>query len=710
MLKLAFFCRPAQEGFLRDTIDAFANKPKKYVVSYHITEDMELIQKEMKKADICWFEWCDALIMQASKLPTAKDKRIICRIHGYEVYGHNIRNTDWSVVDDLIFVTPHIRRIFEEKVDPKKRLHTMLHTIHCGIEPKHFPLKKRNDGLNLGFYGYLNEKKNIPLVLDILYSLNQRKGGYRLFLSGMSWDERLTRYVHYFKTSRKMEEEIIIDTMSPWLRKGWENPPEKLNWYNKINYYVSGSIDEGICYGAAESMLCGVKPILHNCEGLRDHYPPKYLYDTVDEAVDMILNGRYDSEEYRDYILDTYSIKKQVELTEAVIEGSAVGDAPAIETERKSGITLYMIVKNEERGIARAIESVKEAVDDIVVMVDDATKDQTRELAEECGARVYEYTWKKDFAWARNNALALVETEWGLVLDGHEYLVTDAKKLLSVVKEHSTASKINMTVRMEKDSSGNEKPFLSIRLHKVKNAKWTRKMHNILNVPGDLVDVPALVIKHDRYEGQSAESRAERDKQRDTDLVEGQMEEIKENPSDTRSMFYLAQQHRDAGRWEQALHWYERYTRTPEGRRWPEELFQAHYQAGRAAMALMDYPKAIEMADGAIKIMANRAEGWALRGDAHYKRGDFGEAYSDYKKASTIPAPNNAKLPVEESLHKGGWRILDQLAMACWRTKRYEEGQELCKALLDGDGLPENQRNRMRDNLKWHTDAISAQE
>jgi tetratricopeptide (TPR) repeat protein len=86
-----------------------------------------------------------------------------------------------------------------------------------------------------------------------------------------------------------------------------------------------------------------------------------------------------------------------------------------------AGVSLCMIVKNEERFLRACLESVRGAVDEICI-VDTGSTDATREIAAEFGARVVERPWRSDFAWARNEALALATRRWILVLDADETL------------------------------------------------------------------------------------------------------------------------------------------------------------------------------------------------------------------------------------------------------------------------------------------------
>lgn len=86
-----------------------------------------------------------------------------------------------------------------------------------------------------------------------------------------------------------------------------------------------------------------------------------------------------------------------------------------------SGISLCMIVKDEERFLEGCLRSVTGHVDEICI-VDTGSTDRTIEIAAAFGARVEHRPWRNDFAWARNEALALATKRWILVLDADEEL------------------------------------------------------------------------------------------------------------------------------------------------------------------------------------------------------------------------------------------------------------------------------------------------
>ncbi|GAC1404077.1 MAG: hypothetical protein NVSMB64_06740 [Candidatus Velthaea sp.] len=97
-----------------------------------------------------------------------------------------------------------------------------------------------------------------------------------------------------------------------------------------------------------------------------------------------------------------------------------------------AGISLCMIVKNEERFLADALRSAAAAVDEICI-VDTGSSDATVAIAEEFGARIVHVPWTDDFSAARNAALALATRRWILVLDADERLHPDSTQALQAI-------------------------------------------------------------------------------------------------------------------------------------------------------------------------------------------------------------------------------------------------------------------------------------
>ncbi len=128
---------------------------------------------------------------------------------------------------------------------------------------------------------------------------------------------------------------------------------------------------------------------------------------------------------------------------------------PAERRQLPAGISLCMIVKNEERFLAECLRSVCEVVDEINV-VDTGSNDRTVEIAREFGANVTFREWRDDFGWARNESLALATRRWTLVLDADEELAPESLALLRALRE-TPADLTGVYVRIQNqvdDASG----------------------------------------------------------------------------------------------------------------------------------------------------------------------------------------------------------------------------------------------------------------
>lgn len=93
-------------------------------------------------------------------------------------------------------------------------------------------------------------------------------------------------------------------------------------------------------------------------------------------------------------------------------------------------LSLCMIVKNEQSVLDRCLSSVRDAVDEIVV-VDTGSTDDSIEIARDHRATVLRHDFADlDFAAARNRSLAAARGDFALVLDADETLHPDSVDLV----------------------------------------------------------------------------------------------------------------------------------------------------------------------------------------------------------------------------------------------------------------------------------------
>jgi len=82
-------------------------------------------------------------------------------------------------------------------------------------------------------------------------------------------------------------------------------------------------------------------------------------------------------------------------------------------------LTAALIVKNEEKFLGSCLASIKDLVDETVI-VDTGSTDRSKEIALAAGARLKEMAWTGDFSEARNRALDMARGEWILYIDADE--------------------------------------------------------------------------------------------------------------------------------------------------------------------------------------------------------------------------------------------------------------------------------------------------
>ena len=142
-------------------------------------------------------------------------------------------------------------------------------------------------------------------------------------------------------------------------------------------------------------------------------------------------------------------------------------------------LSLCAIVKNEEKSLPQCLESVKDVVDEIIIL-DTGSTDKTVEIAERLGAQVEHFQWCDDFAVARNEALKYVRGEWVLVLDADEVLDSAIVPQLQQAIEGEDNLVVNL-IRHEVGAAQSPYSLVSrlFRLHPA--IKFTRPYHSLID-------------------------------------------------------------------------------------------------------------------------------------------------------------------------------------------------------------------------------------
>ncbi len=97
-------------------------------------------------------------------------------------------------------------------------------------------------------------------------------------------------------------------------------------------------------------------------------------------------------------------------------------------------ISVCMIVKNEEKNLAKCLNSLGDIPDEIII-VDTGSTDATKQIAQKYTDKVYDFAWVDDFAAARNFSLSKAKCEYIYVADADEEIDEDNLKLFRQLKQ-----------------------------------------------------------------------------------------------------------------------------------------------------------------------------------------------------------------------------------------------------------------------------------
>lgn len=197
-----------------------------------------------------------------------------------------------------------------------------------------------------------------------------------------------------------------------------------------------------------------------------------------------------------------------------------------------------MIVKNEEAFLPRCLASIRNLVDEIV-LVDTGSSDRTLEIARDFGCRIYQFPWNGDFSAARNESLRHATGEWIFVIDADEEIPADNSRKVRSFLDNPQIEIISLSVYNKSVETGRVSSFLpSVRFfRRGLGLSYQGIVHNRLALPSD-VPVTRCDIMLYHYGYDQSREKLEDKKARSRQLLERQLQE---NPDDIFANFNMAQ-------------------------------------------------------------------------------------------------------------------------------------------------------------------------
>ena len=227
-------------------------------------------------------------------------------------------------------------------------------------------------------------------------------------------------------------------------------------------------------------------------------------------------------------------------------------------------ISLCMIVRNEEKGLARCLASVRDIVDEIVI-VDTGSEDRTKEVAAEFGAVIYDFEWIDDFAAARNYSFSKATQDYILWLDADDTIPEEDQQRFKRLKESLSPDCRAVLMDYVLQAAADGTPLHTMKRNRLVRRdchfQWIGVVHEYLEVIGwpQHSDVRVYHKKDKAYTERNLQiyrSRKER----------GEI-------FSPRDIYYYGNELRDHGHLEEAVATYREYLDIGKG--WSENLYQA---------------------------------------------------------------------------------------------------------------------------------------
>lgn len=393
--------------------------------------DLEQLQDEMQWCDAAWFEWGNGPIIPASKLP--KTCRIICRVHRCEIYGTEARSVNWNNVDDLILVSPKFVDEFKAHIEANIESMTRVHVIPNALDIEKFSYRDKPKGFEIAHITRFHPDKNPVLMLYIMQELVKRDKRYRCHVAGHIQDMVQFQYFQHMVDTLGLQENILYD--------GRVNDIQ--SWLDDKHFLLSTSVVESQGVGIMEGMAKGLKPVIHNNFGNPScHFSEKYIFNTIDEAVEMILSDDFHPGEYRDFIEKRYALDKIHPQYQELVQ-SCIGPRHSISADNPF-ISIVIPAYNHDEFLSEAIDSAltQDYENFEVLVVDDGSTDRTGQILS--GIKDPRFRWiSKQHTGepdTRNQGILQAKGEYIFWLDSDDLLFPHAlSDYVDVLNQHPDA-------------------------------------------------------------------------------------------------------------------------------------------------------------------------------------------------------------------------------------------------------------------------------
>ena len=308
-------CQKSLEYFAMQLCDELE---KTAVVKRMIGSTLGEFNWPIRSASNVWLEWGSELAGEVTNHPQLLEgKRVILRIHSYELLNGMTGKINYGRVSDVVFVSNYMRRLFERK-HPGRLDGIRVHIIHNGIDLDKFPFVPNKTGRKIAFVARLDAKKDPMLMLQAFTFLLHRHPETELHVAGAPDDNRYYIAMPDFLAKNNLAASANF----------YGHVKDVPKWLGDKDYILCTSPFESQGVGILEAVHRGLKPLVYNFPGAEDLYPRNWLWNNLDELEELMLNGPA-PEDCRDFVAEHYSMKRQADnFVKLLTSEEAIVDPP----------------------------------------------------------------------------------------------------------------------------------------------------------------------------------------------------------------------------------------------------------------------------------------------------------------------------------------------------------------------------------------------
>ncbi|MFJ4623109.1 glycosyltransferase family 1 protein [Streptomyces sp. NPDC088812] len=282
------------------------------MIEDRLSDGTSSYQEEVERLMRPYLDWADTVFLEWAAGPAGMlttidpgDTRIVVRLHSYEAFTRWPHMTDFSRIDDMVFVAPHVKDLTTSLVpvlrgEQAPRFHVLDNAMDLSGFDRPKPAEAR---FNLGLIGISQVAKDPKWAVDVLQRVRKHDERYRLILVGGDMDPKTSQATREYRREldrllAPLEESGAVVKLGPT-----DDVPSKLV---EIGTILSSSVREGCHVGLMEGAASGAVPVARDWpfyagkpHSARTLYPEGWVVASPAEAAERILKVTATEEAWR---------------------------------------------------------------------------------------------------------------------------------------------------------------------------------------------------------------------------------------------------------------------------------------------------------------------------------------------------------------------------------------------------------------------------